>query len=94
MKKKSTTRAKQLFPIILIGVLYFGWLGVPYIADCVEQNVQTIRGEVIEINERTYKGRHTSYTYTIESSDGTTIDVKVDERRIDGREMEEARCTK
>ena len=29
-EKKSTTRAKQLFPIMLIAILYFGWLGVPY----------------------------------------------------------------
>ena len=90
-KKKELTRAKQFLIGIGIIMLYFLWTCASYIADCIERNTQTIRGEVIETRkERVGKrGKGTVYFYTLKAPDETEIEVKVAGNHTEGREMEE-----
>ena len=88
-KKKELTRAKQFLIGIGIIMLYFLWTGAPYIADCIERNTQTVRGEVIEMRIARVGKRGRVYVYTLKAPDETEIEVKVAGNHTEGREMEE-----
>ena len=76
---------------IFIGILtivYFGYVGLPYISDYVSREEKYIYGTVVEETSRTYRTRTTVYSYTLQAESGELVTVHVTEKYYDTLGME------
>lgn len=56
--------------ILLVLMVYYLYVGIPYIKDCIIKGTQTVKGQIVDESALTYKLSRTVYSYTLQDQNG------------------------
>ena len=72
----------------ILAIVYFGYVGLPYISDCVIQEEKYIYGTVLKETKIGLIKRNEAYSYTLQAENGDQVTAQVAEKYYDTLGME------